>query len=329
MLYFTYYTKEVMALNSLKIGKSIFICVFMLLCFSSFVMADQGTTGAVFLKLEQGVRPISMGGAFTAAADDVNAILWNPAGLSQLKGFQATFMHTIWFADIFYDYLAMAYPAGEIGTFGLSVVYVNSGDIQGYGPSGEKLDTYSATDLGISLAYGTDINCDLSLGVTIKTFFESIKDASEFGFAGDLGGIYKIAAVPGLSAGITVQNLGPQFGFGESFTLPITFKFGFSYTGIKNMMLNLDYIQPIETYGILAAGMEYWYRDLIALRLGYQFQGQLDLNDYYANYAGPKIMAGFVIGMGVKIDIYSIDYAFRQFGVFENTHRLGLTLKFK
>ena len=28
-----------------------------------------------------GSRPLSMGGAFTAGADDANAITWNPAGL--------------------------------------------------------------------------------------------------------------------------------------------------------------------------------------------------------------------------------------------------------
>jgi hypothetical protein len=40
-------------------------------------------------------------------------------------------------------------------------------------------------------------------------------------------------------------------------------------------------------------------------------------------------MAGFVAGAGVKLDIYEIDYAFRQYGVLDSTHRIGLTLKFK
>lgn len=312
----------------LKSKKSI-ICLFFLLYFSVFALADQGTTSAVFLKLEQGVRPIAMGGAYTAVADDVNSILWNPAGLAALPGFEVTFMHTIWFADIFYDYLALAYPAGEIGTFGLSVVYLNSGDITKWDDLGNEAGSFSANDLGISIAYGTLINKELSLGVTVKVFNEGIDDVSAFGFAGDLGGIFKISAVPGLQAGINIQNLGPKFGFGEAFLLPITIKLGVSYSGIRNMLLSLDYIQPIETYGIIAAGMEYWYRDIIVLRMGYQFQGQFDLNDYYENYAGPSVMAGFVIGAGVKIDIYSVDYAYKQFGVLESTHRIGLTLKFK
>ena len=129
--------------------------------------------------------------------------------------------------------------------------------------------------------------------------------------------------------GFNVQNLGPKFGFGEAFLLPINFRAGFSYTGIKNLMINLDYIQPIETYGIIAAGMEYWYRDIIVLRLGYQFQGMFDVNHLYDSYAGPSILSGFVIGSGLKIDIYSVDYAFKQYGMLDSTHRVGFTVRFK
>ena len=32
-----------------------------------------------------GTRPLSMGGAFIAVADDANAITWNPAGLPGLR----------------------------------------------------------------------------------------------------------------------------------------------------------------------------------------------------------------------------------------------------
>lgn len=35
----------------------------------------------------RGVRPLGMGGAFTAVADDHNAIYYNTAGLAQTNGF--------------------------------------------------------------------------------------------------------------------------------------------------------------------------------------------------------------------------------------------------
>jgi hypothetical protein len=35
----------------------------------------------------KGIRPLGMGGAFTAVADDENAMFYNPAGLNEIKGF--------------------------------------------------------------------------------------------------------------------------------------------------------------------------------------------------------------------------------------------------
>jgi hypothetical protein len=309
------------------VKKAVFTAI-VLSALAAFAYADQGTTAAAFLKLDQGVRPIAMGGAFTAAADDVNAIMYNAAGLSQLKNIEVTLMYSLWFADIMYGYLAAAYPAGDIGTFGISCVYVTSGTIQGWDINGVPTKDFTAGDVDVNLAYGTAINKELSIGVTIKLFNETIATSGAFGFAADLGGIYK-TPVKDLQLGVDIQNLGPKFGFGEAFWLPIAFKFGLSYTGIRSMMLNLDYSQPIETYGILSLGMEYWYREILVVRLGFSFQGKFDLNEWYQNFAGPDIMGSLVMGAGVKIDMFEVDYAYKQFGVLGNTHRMGLTLKFK
>jgi|ERR1035437_851679 hypothetical protein len=308
-------------------GILVFTAVF-LSVFSINLLADQGTTSAVFLKLEQGVRPMAMGGAFVAAADDVNAVMWNPAGLAALPDFQITLMHVIYFVDMFYSYVAAAYPAGDIGTFGLGLVYVNSGPIKAWDSSGNPGADFSASDIGVNLAYGTKINPELSLGFTVKLFDEAISNTSRFGFAADIGGIYKLP-VKDLQMGFVITNLGPKFGFGDTFMLPIQFKGGLSYTGVKNLMVNLDYIQPIETNGIVAVGFEYWYKNIIAIRMGYQFQGKIDPNALYNYVASPGVLAGFVAGAGIKLDIYELDYCYKQYGVLESTHRIGLTLKFK
>ncbi|MEI7543111.1 MAG: PorV/PorQ family protein [bacterium] len=307
---------------------AVIIAIFMSLI-SINLFAEAGTTSAVFLKLEQGARPISMGGAFVGAADDVNAVMWNPAGLSKLPAFQLTLSHTVYFADMFYSYLAAGLPVGDIGAFGIGVVYVNSGKIKSWDVDGVTLPDFSASDIGVNLAYGTKINPSLSLGITVKLFSETISTQSAFGFAADLGGIIKLP-IPDLQAGVVIANLGPKFGFsGEAFMLPIEIKAGLSYTGVKNLMINMDYIQPIETRGILALGFEYWYKDIISIRMGYQFQGKIDPNDLYNYVASPGVLAGFVAGAGIKLGIYQVDYCYKQYGVLESTHRIGLTLKFK
>ena len=62
----------------------------------SFVLAQDNVdivtkvaTGAAnWLKLETGTRAIGMGGAYTAAADDVSGIPYNPASVSFVMGQQ-------------------------------------------------------------------------------------------------------------------------------------------------------------------------------------------------------------------------------------------------
>ncbi|MDP2752998.1 MAG: hypothetical protein Q8P40_01195, partial [Nitrospirota bacterium] len=38
--------------------------------------------------LYRGIRPLGMGGAFTAVSDDENALFYNPAGLSKISKFK-------------------------------------------------------------------------------------------------------------------------------------------------------------------------------------------------------------------------------------------------
>ena len=62
--------------------KKIFTLVFsavLVLNFSAVYAADFLEEG---LKSGLGARPLGMGGAFTAVSDDINAIYYNPAGLS-------------------------------------------------------------------------------------------------------------------------------------------------------------------------------------------------------------------------------------------------------
>lgn len=55
--------------------------------FIIFYMASAKTYGEEFPYLYRGVRPLGMGNAFTAVADDGNALFYNPAGLNEINGF--------------------------------------------------------------------------------------------------------------------------------------------------------------------------------------------------------------------------------------------------
>ena len=51
----------------------------------SHATTNVGTAGAQFLKIGPGARVDSLGGAFSAIANDVTTIYWNPAGLIHIQ----------------------------------------------------------------------------------------------------------------------------------------------------------------------------------------------------------------------------------------------------
>lgn len=72
-----------------------------------------------------GARPAGMGGAFTAIADDVNAALYNPAGLMQLKSPEMSFMYSQLYTGLDevtlnLNYLAYVHPTSSAGSFGIN-----------------------------------------------------------------------------------------------------------------------------------------------------------------------------------------------------------------
>lgn len=64
--------------------------IFIIFLFSLFVVNAEG--GAVPSPFVYGIRPLGMGGAFTAVADDYNLLMYNPAGLANIKKWYFTLL---------------------------------------------------------------------------------------------------------------------------------------------------------------------------------------------------------------------------------------------
>jgi hypothetical protein len=84
---------------------------------------------------------------------------------------------------------------------------------------------------------------------------------------------------------------------------------------IKEWPLNLtaDFTMPNDNSDYISFGGEYWFRDLIALRLGYAG----------SNDEGK----GLRVGMGIKLRQFLFDYAYGSFGDFGATQWLELSMK--
>ena len=87
-----------------------------------------GTVSAQFLKIGVGARAMALGGSFTALANDVSTLYWNPAGITNLNGFSFAVSHTEWFADISHDFAGVVYPLSSSDIIALNVVALNTGE---------------------------------------------------------------------------------------------------------------------------------------------------------------------------------------------------------
>jgi hypothetical protein len=76
-----------------------------------------------FMAIGIGGRPLGMGGAFVAIANDVTAGYYNPAGLGNLNYPQISLMHSEQFGNLVnYDYAAVGIPFGSDMSFGISAM---------------------------------------------------------------------------------------------------------------------------------------------------------------------------------------------------------------
>lgn len=155
-----------------------------------------------------GARPLGMGRAFTAVADDVDASLINPAGLAALKGPEAMAMFTNLLGEVYYAEYCGAVPA-SFGSLGVAYVTTGTNNIPTTPPSDYYdslfLVSYS-TPLNRFFGYSRNIFVGCSLKVFNSGFTGGVNDFAS-GFSADLGIKYIVNQY--LSIGFNRQNILP------------------------------------------------------------------------------------------------------------------------
>lgn len=281
---------------------------------------------AQFLKIGVGARAIGMGGAYTAMADDISALNWNPAGLSRFSKRELGAMHAELSDQTRYDFLGYAQPLQK-GTLGVGAARLSQGSIQGRDSNGRLTGGFSAADTAITLAYGGKVNERLGLGGGIKFVRSDISNASAQTFAVDLGGAYELGARgPGKpSFGVAIQNLGPGMKFlNQSSPLPLTIAVGSAYRLPVGLTLAMDIKRrPFAKSTEISAGTEYAIFSGLALRTGYASN-----HGPVSGFSRTSDASGFAAGFGVKAFGYSLDYSMTPFGGLGNAQRVSLGARF-
>lgn len=271
---------------------------------------NQGASGATFTKLWVGARAAAMGGAYTALAEDITALYWNPAGIARLPGINAGATHTELFAGITQNFIGATMPLSDRYRVGVSLNEVDYGDIRRTTLTKDANGgNYNANDLAFGVTIAGALTDRFAFGATAKYLRNSILDLSAEGFAFDASSLYQTDFYH-MKIGMDLTNLGSDRSFeGNSLTLlangspensvqrplathmvtsdfplPLIFRIGAATDvlqgAVENQALNLAFEFSTHSDGpeVYNLGGEYIWDDMVAVRAGYAFnEDQLGL----------------------------------------------------
>lgn len=324
------------------------LIVLLAVSFQMLAGPSVGKYAGEFISIGIGGRALGLGGAYVALANDVTAGYWNPAGLSHIMYPQVTLMHDERFAGLVnYDYGALAVPVGVDASLGFSVIRLGVDNIDdtrfaGVDANGNplppdqyqnfvrldpnKITHFNAADWAMYLTYSIKSTEDFSYGASIKIIRRELGDASATGVGFDLGVQYRL--FNDLVLGANFQDVTTTlvaWSTGTNELISPTLKVGSAYfieafggrfapaVDIDFRFENRRYASNVHLGPVsmdFHSGLEFDFKNVIALRVGYSDIGSLNL------------------GAGIHLPKFDIDYSFSKFdggNQLGNTHRISLT----
>jgi tetratricopeptide (TPR) repeat protein len=289
-------------------GKLILAAALLLTRISSSASGLGASYGAEFLGLGGGARPLAMGEAYAAAADDVSSIIYNPAGLAYLNRPQFLAMYNSYFAGVSQRLVLAAFPT-RFGRFGIGYTDLASGDIPGYDAGGTPTEPFSASSNSVSLSYANKLRENLFFGFSVKGISEKLEKITASTYAFDAG--VQWAMNQHLKFGAAASNMGPGLSFvDENTPLPVSWRAGAAFTtGAVGRRLTL-------------ASDAVAYQDLIQTNLGIEYSPH-EILVLRAGYKGGQAR----MGMGLFFKNFSFDYAYSPHQYLGASHQFSIGLE--
>lgn len=339
--------------------RKLFIIVFTLLLLVTNVYAGggnrTGTGGASQLLIPVGARGISMGLSNISSTSGIEALYWNPAGVSKMNNSaDATFSHMNYIADIGVEYGAVAANFQGFGIISLSLKSLSIGDIlvtTTTDPDGTG-KTFTPQMMTAGLSYSRQLTDQVAIGLTANLVTETIDQVSASTVAFNVGLMYdNLAQIKGLAFGVVLKNLGPKMQYDGSgllieadagslqrspqyykissapFELPTSFELGFSYKPVIDAMNSLLVSSTFQNNNFSGdeykLGLEYGFQNMFFVRGGYDFSPKNQTDEY---------IYGFTAGAGINYNLEGIslkvDYAYRDVKYFSASHIFQVSLGF-
>ncbi len=342
--------------------KSVFITLVLMVMISSALFASGpklGTSAAPELMIPMGARNVALGGANIADIGGSEAIYWNPAGLSLIKGGEATFSYLDYFADMKISYLAAGTKIGRTGALGISLQMFSVGEvavttIEAPEGTGEILKPNFMT---LGATYARQFTDRINFGISLKVISEKIGNMSASAVAFDFGLQY--VSPFNIAFGLTMRNFGSDMAYNGtgiefdtqvpwsnpnattrktkldmgSAELPTSLNMGISYD------YKLDRLQTLKLSGVYAnnsyaidqagVGVEYAFNKMVYLRGGYAMPFYPE--DYPEGYKEDgQFGATFGLGLAVPMggSALMIDYAYRNMDLFDANQYFSIGFSF-
>ncbi len=331
----------------------------------------KGTEGAPELSIAVGPRGTALGGTVVGDVTGVESMFWNPAGLGTLAKTEAMFSHTQYFADMKLNYVGIATNLGGFGVLGFSAKVLSIGDVivtTEAAPEGTG-EIAQPTFTVLGLTWARQFTDRVVFGATGQLVNEHVLQQSATGVAFDFGFQY-LTDWRGLKLGMVMKNFGPSMRYdgpgteisllpddqdpssqprifstqSASFELPSYFTMAASMDVYSETAYRITALGALQNNNFLGnamrAGLEWSYRDQVALRASYygSFRGTMntatgeDQSEFTGGddlYTGLGLGGGFTIRTG-ETGKMGVDFCWRPVreGLFDDTFDLGLKLAF-
>lgn len=302
------------------------------------VIKKVAQTGLQFLKIDMSARAAAMGGAFTMPGRGASAVMYNPAGLAEMNSnFDFFITRTNWISETSLNGGALAKNLGNWGNIGIDYISMDYGELIGTQVASNSKGFVETGNVNVGayavgLGYARQFTDKYFLGAHIKYASQHLgsnvlkpgEDAKKnqvSGIAYDIGTIF----YPGFKSfrlGMSVRDFSPQLKYEETpFQLPLTFRIGVAMDVLdllgnipnNSLLISIDALHPRDYTERVHIGGEYTFSNILALRAGYK-----------TNYDEEGLSLGFGLNWEIAGINLKIDYAYTDFGVFQNVNRFSI-----
>lgn len=289
-----------------------------------------GSAGAEILQIGAGARASALGGAYTAVADDPDAVFYNPAAVAALPR-SASLAYQAYVEDVTLGSFSGALGAGRRFAFGAGLLFLDAGDIEEVVPDptfgGERGretgSTVGATEAAARLAGAFNFaQGRASAGVALGFLTSDLAGVARRAAFVDLGAQARVGQR--LSVGASLRNLGTGMSSDEMGDTPLP----------SQARLGATYRRPIgAVYGAAAFADAVWGIEEETGGLALGVEGGLLPPDRSISAVlrlgatlgeGEGHLGRLRFGGGVAVRGIGLDYSVQVFEYLGAIHRVGL-----